>query len=497
MGRSGQAYVGYDITRLNVEQGPLSSLAALLRLMVVEYPVMTDLTLLAARDVIALEPDCYRAHDAMCRVGGVSNLHQATMAGPEVLADTLPAKLLALERLPAMVKEHLENTKGDEPALCKLLSQAGAPGADTVEPSWSVVSRLIRETQFVQVFRRLHFMRVSWNVPVDEFWAESVKLVADHPYRPYLETLAADRLKAKQSLADLIDHLDVTNLELSSYPMLQAIFQSQHPNKLVAWTFATRHPDDNAHDLCAIVEHIDGLTRSAYAQKLLTFNPKCPYAKPILIENDWEQAKPHIAEWEQNANKFPAILAALARRYSELARYDEAQRALVRYIGFSPDHWAYDQLAKNYKERGDLAHWQSTLEEFLAKTEDHGLTHASVNVQLANHFMALKKREQAEHYAEAAAQSGAGWAMMCAAEMRRGRGDWAAWARWFLFCKRTGRGDLQSARTFAEECLQPDDKRPDDDKPAMIGYFYWLSGDTKKAMAWFRKAYEKAPNAQT
>ena len=163
----------------------------------------------------------------------------------------------------------------------------------------------------MQVFRRLHFMRVSWNVPVDEFWAESVKLVADHPYRPYLETLAADRLKAKQSLADLIDHLDVTNLELSSYPMLQAIFQSQHPNKLVAWTFATRHPDDNADDLCAIVEHIDGLTRSAYAQKLLTFNPKCPYAKPILIENDWEQAKPHIAEWEQNANKFPAILAAL------------------------------------------------------------------------------------------------------------------------------------------------------------------------------------------
>ena len=85
---------------MNVEQGPLSSLAALLRLMVVEYPVMTDLTLLAARDVLALEPDCYRAHDAMCRVGGVSNLHQATMAGPEILAETLPEKLLALETWP-------------------------------------------------------------------------------------------------------------------------------------------------------------------------------------------------------------------------------------------------------------------------------------------------------------------------------------------------------------------------------------------------------------
>ena len=181
-----------------------------------------------------------------------------------------------------------------------------------------------------------------------------------------------------------------------------------------------------------------------------------------------------------------------ARRYSELARYDEAQRALVRYIGFSPDHWAYDQLAKNYKERGDLAHWQSTLEEFLAKTEDHGLTHASVNVQLANHFMALKKREQAEHYAEAAARSGAGWAMMCAAEYAEG-GETG----------RPGPDGSSSASEPAAAIFSPPARlprsvsnrttSPDDDKPAMIGYFYWLSGDTKKAMAWFRKAYEKAP----
>jgi hypothetical protein len=65
-----EASVGYDIARINVDQGPLSSLAALLRLMIVEYPVMADLTLLAARDVLALEPECYRAHDAMCRVSG-------------------------------------------------------------------------------------------------------------------------------------------------------------------------------------------------------------------------------------------------------------------------------------------------------------------------------------------------------------------------------------------------------------------------------------------
>ena len=419
-----EAYAGYDITRMNVAPGPLAPLAALLRLIVVEYPVMEDLTLLAARDVLALAPDCYRAHDAMCHVGGISNLHQATTAGPEILARTLPEKLLAIQALPAAVKEHLANAEGDDPAIGKRLIQAGEPGTDAGEPSWAALGGLIRETRFVQVFRRLHFMRLAWSVPVDEFWAASVSSVADHPYRPYLETIVGSRRGTNPSLAQVIEHLDLANLELSSYPMLAAIFKSRHPQKLVPWEFAVRHLDYNAHDLCAVVEYSDGAARAAHAETLLKFSPQSPYAKATLIENYWERAKPHIAEWERDANKSPAILAALARRYSELGRYDKAEGPLLRYIRFSPDYWAYDRLAKNYKERGDLGHWQSTLEEFLAKTEDHGLSHAGANVQLADHFMELKRWELARPFAEAAAQSGAAWAMVCAERCAEGREDW-------------------------------------------------------------------------
>jgi hypothetical protein len=160
-----------------------------------------------------------------------------------------------------------------------------------------------------------------------------------------------------------------------------------------------------------------------------------------------------------------------------------------------------------------LEHWQSTLEEFLAKTEDHGLSHAGANVQLANHFMELKRWGVVRPFAEAAAQSGAGWAMVCAERCAERLEDWAAaegyargvaerypegsWARWFLFCKRTGHGDLQAARAFAEEHLEPIDQRPDVANPVGIGYFYWLSGDTKKAMTWFRKAQETVPTPYT
>ena len=156
------------------------------------------------------------------------------------------------------------------------------------------------------------------------------------------------------------------------------------------------------------------------------------------------------------------LLAALAKRYAALGKPDDAKRALLSYIKFSPDYWAYEQLAKNYKDRGDLANWQATLEQFLEKVEDHGLHHAQVRVEIANHFMNLKQWDKAWPFAEAAAATWAEWAMACAARWRRGDGRLAAgralapegrrrypennWAGWLLFCKRTGHGDAEAAR---------------------------------------------------
>ena len=71
------------------------------------------------------------------------------------------------------------------------------------------------------------------------------------------------------------------------------------------------------------------------------------------------------------------------------------------------------------------------------------------------------------------------------------------WARWFLFCKRTGHGDLQAARTFGEQHVLPSDEEPELPGPVAVGYFYWLTGDTKRAMIWFKKAHEAKPTANT
>jgi tetratricopeptide (TPR) repeat protein len=157
---------------------------------------------------------------------------------------------------------------------------------------------------------------------------------------------------------------------------------------------------------------------------------------------------------------------------------------------------------------------QSTLEEFVAKTEDHGLTHAQVQVELAKHFMELKQWDKAWPYADAAAQSsGAQWALMCAKDCAVGKKDWQAaeafaaqttrrytqqtWGYWFLFCIESGHGNPAAARSFVEEYLKPIDDHPNLATPTAIGYFYWLSGDPKTAMLWFRAAHTRAAGAYT
>ena len=59
---------------------------------------------------------------------------------------------------------------------------------------------MIRETRFVQVFRRLYFFKYMLCVPADEVWHEVRSDVADRRYQPYLERLAVSGREAAARL---------------------------------------------------------------------------------------------------------------------------------------------------------------------------------------------------------------------------------------------------------------------------------------------------------
>ena len=200
---------------------------------------------------------------------------------------------------------------------------------------------------------------------------------------------------------------------------------------------------------------------------------------------------------------------ALGRRYSDLKQYEKARVLLEQYVAESPEYWAFERLAKNYREQGDAARWLATLDRYLAAGEDHGLDHAKVRVEIANDYMAKGLWTKAQPYAEAAAATWAAWAMQCAVRCYEGMQDWQRaelWVRrlserypdsslreWLKFCKRTGHGDIAAARALLEQ-YGVDPGKPEATDFLEVGYSAWLKGSTKEAMDSIRKAYESKPS---
>lgn len=156
-------------------------------------------------------------------------------------------------------------------------------------------------------------------------------------------------------------------------------------------------------------------------------------------------------------------------------------------------------LAAQYKKQGDPTRWKATLDDFLAKTEDHALDHAKVRVDIANALMAEGRFADARPYAAAAAQTYAGWAMACAQQCAEGQKEWEVaegWARaaserypetmgatWLSFCERTGKGDIAAARAQARAQAAGliGKPRASTDSLLHVAFVFVLAGDTKRA----------------
>jgi tetratricopeptide (TPR) repeat protein len=148
--------------------------------------------------------------------------------------------------------------------------------------------------------------------------------------------------------------------------------------------------------------------------------------------------------------------------------------------------------------------WLQTLDEYLTQ-QSAGLEHARVRVELATYFMERKQWDKAIPYAEAAAETYAEWAMICAVHCYQGKGDLAradAWfariverypgheleyAKWRRFYKVID--EQQAAAEVLEQIRRAAERLPVDKQHA-IGGQYLASGFSEEALGAFRKVYD-------
>jgi tetratricopeptide (TPR) repeat protein len=488
-------------------EGPFDKLAALLRMVTLEFPRQSAVALQAAKDVVELEPACFRAQDAACDFRGVSTQHVTTTLGPGVLAATLPDKIRALPGLPESARQRIEGQMVAS-TLAEALDQAGKPADDLGEPSWGALAHLVRETRFVQVWRRLRFLKEMLVVPVGDYWNEVVTDVEGHRYRPYLDTLVLPPQQAAKPFAEFVDRVDLADIESNEVEMIRVMSSTQRPKGRLAWSIAQCHDDETARDISMTLGSSDEKTQPLLAHDLLGVSPHQPFARTILLHYEWDKVKDQADAWEKESGDSPAVLKALATRYSNDKRYDDAQRVLEQYIKKSPDVWACRKLATNFRTQGRMDRWQTVLDAYLENVEDLGLDHASVRVEVADYYIGLGQWDKAKPYAEAAAETWAEWAMSCAARCAEGEEDWdraeawysrcterysdSSWAVWFQFCKRSGHGKIDDARNFADQYIATNSGRPDLLHVETVGYYYWLDGRLNKAKAAFAESFEKS-----
>ncbi len=526
-----------------------AQLASLLWFLSLERCGSRSLKLETGRTVLQAVPECFRVWDAMCDESGVSNLHRVTVLAPEALAKSLPHRLLGMPNLPEQVEALVKISQAASPTadlikalvgalvdapppdrsadrlaqiplIARALLEAGAIDKDRIEPSWAVLARLIHELVFVQTYRRSEFIRHQWCLPMEEvrdYLMQTVPAVADHPYRALIDSYALDSDRDRQAVSNLFQPVEIVDADLTMTPLMRAMWNIATAGKNPAhevWSLPFRHVGDLAGDLEEDLQYNSELARPPIARRLLRVSPYSPVALAWLIDSDPGYAQEHAAELEKNYGKHLAVMAALARRYSSLKWYDDAERCLKRCIAIAPDRWAYKQLADNYLEQGHVEKWQTTLDEYLRQPDLAGLDHARVRVAMARQFISCRQYAKAVPYAEEAAQTWAGWAMKCASECYECLRQWdkaELWIRrnserydsgytrlgWYLWCKRTGRGDVDASRELAAEHLRVMGLRASPDDLNLAGIFYILNEQPTEAVQTFQKAFAQTSSPYT
>jgi tetratricopeptide (TPR) repeat protein len=472
-----------------------AQLAQMLRFYAVESLSAQHLTLVTAQEVLEGIPECYRIHESLAEVGGVNTQHVTTLLGMESFSRHVPGRLTHLAALPKSTAGLLAK-EAEEPAVWKSLLAAGQPRSETGEPSWAILGHWGQESRFVQVSRRAFFMHYLWSVPVDEFLAEVRPWVADHRYARLLDLFVMDQRDQAQR-KQLLEKLPLDDVDCRYAAFVYAL-NRDHPEWWEAnWSLITGRSDSCYQDWVWRMRVAPPKLRANVGQMIPAISPFAPMGIASLIEEDdvaWRKESTAMTTTWEKESPHAEVFQALAKRYQQENRPDDAVRCWKRAAEISPDAESQRQLAKLYKKQGQEELWLKTMEAILDQP-DLGLEHAQIGVELARHFMKRRDFERAKPYAAEAAESWAGWAMDCARECYEGLNDWEnaeLWVRriseryensysdWFFWCVRNGKGDAESAlRLMAEKTNNF--ARLNEDERFFLALHYLLAGRPEKA----------------
>lgn len=470
----------------------------------------------SAKETMSVCPDEYGIYAALTRAKGslLGIVRTGAFYGPAALARFLPKRVAGVSGVPDTVRDaakgviNAENEKAskdknaddksipeknsDQSAnnssggyaagtipIVESLRAATRSGNDKGEPTWSALAELIFEEQFVQA---VNYLTISLNATESSHSEEVQSIcpaVKGHRFEPYIKAFA--ELGNTDAFYRTIGDMPILDARGNMYPMLIRIWpidSSQHNRRgsEAAW-YASNDTDLTFNGMLETYNALnaqfwpqDGPEKhQEWADDFKAISPHSPQALRIAIRAVDTPTFEQVSQWESQVVDDPHAYRQLGDRYVKLSRFEDAIRVYERSVGLSPTYEAYVGLANAYRSAGQENLWQPTLERFL-KVESLGLEQASVRALIANDLINKNKFEEALPFAEAAAETYAGWALILASRVEEYLGHWdksekyieaastsypsTGGDEWYFWCKRTGRGNVDEARKLVKLYLQ-------------------------------------------
>jgi len=487
-------------------------LAAYFQLLAAEMAGTEPQQIAAAAAVLERTPECYRALGSLA---GGQELGLRRSAGQAQLVQfvrTFPESMQNFHPLPEGMDEligEFEDSEGfsDQLEITRDLVAAlkASPEQDVRFPPLSTVGMLAENLHFAHALEVLKTERSHLGVDSTETVAQLMPLLEGHPAVDLLGAFRSDTDQARGSLARVAPVLLRLPVGDRSLPILNSLRSLRVPGLDAAIQSAHAHRDSVTPELLRFIEdpNFPITPRRKVIAVLQRVSPNCPAVQNHVISYVWEPTVPGNPEWEQTDNVNTLIALATFFDQSSLVDSefaDRAERCWKKAVAADPSPRLFRSFAIHYLNRGNPQEYRKQMLLALEQPS-FGLEHAQISNGLAMGFMRRGDFKTAKPHAMNAAQSYSSWGLETGSQCLEGLGDWKTsedltkaragrydgdWFEWYLWCRRTGRGDLEGAREHVQQVMshwEPDAQTFSYER----AIYYELESDSEAAIDAWRK----------
>lgn len=428
-----------------------------------------------------------------------------------------------LEQLETVVSQSCRLSADPNPQLMAIPNLHSAmrketqTGLDKEEPSLAAFGNLLYENLFAVVIWRQYFMDKKWSVDIDQFTQQFLPAVAEHPCKNLLTARSAKRHLSPSAYLAQLEALNLPDLPAGAQLLFEglydedAMYGSTPANELLDRYMATL--DRTHHDLQRGISLTENKQQKVtLADQLLEISPYSPFARRIKL-TDQDNWKELCGQYEAEGLLAPELSQLVGWRYRKDKQYEKAIPYYELALSQIQESYVYASLADCYLKTKDQTRWLETMEHRLT-LPDYGLSHASTRADIAKHFMRKGKLNEAQPYADKAAESYAQWSLSLAGECAMANGDqlrakellikeqtryeqsttppWKAYFKAQVFQVSAQDSWFHEISTKISENLKtPRDVLLDS---VFCGFHHWRNKQLEKAAASFDAAFRQSPD---